>query len=49
MMNCKRYSEFQVEGNQHEEIIEALVSEKESTIVVREKMLDSIQKAEDIL
>ncbi|MEK6479300.1 hypothetical protein WJR50_17280 [Catalinimonas sp. 4WD22] len=49
MMNCKRFSEFQVEGKQHEEIIEALVSEKESVIVVREKMLDSIQKAEDIL
>ncbi|MDF9795592.1 hypothetical protein OKW21_000855 [Catalinimonas alkaloidigena] len=49
MMHWMRSNDFEFEGMEHEEIMTELASEKENIIVVREKMLNSIRKAEDIL
>jgi prefoldin subunit 5 len=49
MMNWMRSNDFQFEGMEQEEIMQELQSEKENIIVVRDKMMNSIQQAEEVL
>lgn len=49
MMNWMRSNDFQFEGMESKEIMEELESEKKNIIVVRDKMLNSIQQAEEVL
>ncbi|MFP4090031.1 MAG: hypothetical protein ACLFUB_08635 [Cyclobacteriaceae bacterium] len=49
MMNWMRSNDFEFEGMSHEEIMEELRTERENIIVVREKMLNSIEQAQQAL
>ena len=49
MMNWMRSNDFEFDGMSHEEIMQELKAEKENIIVVKEKMLNSIEEAEAAL
>ncbi|WPP52470.1 hypothetical protein [Catalinimonas niigatensis] len=49
MMNWMRSNDFQFENMEEEEIMQELASEKEKIIVVKDKMLNSIEQAEKVL
>lgn len=49
MMNWMRSNDFQFEDMSHEEIMQELETEREKIIIVKEKMLNSIEEAEAAL